>query len=959
MSAAAKMQSALRGGFRALAGAGLLAVAATLSACGGGGGSPSVPSVDTPPIDIPPIVLPPPPPPLLLDWYFAATVTTTISGKRVTATVRAARTATSRSRAFDGATLRITMSTRDRAAAFHALAYTLTITLTERGRMPDNWQPVAFLPSVPTGPFSLSVAARPDCDNNAEESGFPAFGETTPGDCSSERRNYQTAEFRNQYGLRNIGADAAYAYGEHYTGRPFSGRGVTVAVVDSGVDYDHPEFEGRMLLTGFDTIEESPTVTSSGGGLLYRPDDADGHGTAVAAIIAANKDFSSTTGAGMHGIAYEADILPLRIPLRGLSTASKGIRSVSDGLEYVMNFAFVVNNSWGQTDETERGYIETSNPFLRFTAKYERPGFFADLLTPPNKISALRGADDEDSIVVFSAGNDGWNSETGRVVATVVSSPEFDISSDNVLGYDLGDSLADIGDEITFRPLTNIVDGYSEMPMQYPELQGHWLVAVAVDSSNRIASFSNGCGVAKGWCLAAPGVRIRTADILENEGGGRQVVNGTSFAAPHVSGAAAVLKSAFPNLGAKQIVTLLLVTAQDLGDFGVDDVYGHGLVDLEKATRPQLHPDCVNGYQCPRNSGLRIAYARSDKSGGLVLADFGDSDLARSRVAASPALSPKAKHIPVGFMDGYDRAYQADFANFVQPVAAAPSGFFFHPRMKTTEARDGFYVRGAGGEAPQAVGWKTNTGAAFADVFEVRRNNGMSFSESDNRPGAAFAFALGTDTMRGMRVNFGDFALGVSEAESSSGARVRQAAVAMTGGGSGWNIAGEGGAALESGSVLGAKFGGAFALRNARTFYGKLSGEAKLFRGDGLSPLSPFRDAKVFAGGMAGWTDATPGAGAVAGMSELRSHGWEAGLSGERWRLSYVRPLRSSSGTMRIRTVGGYDESGSYVVRESAADLSSPRLWRARAEWTDGEWKRLRAEVGERRRMNFAAEFLF
>ena len=935
MSAAAKMQSALRGGFRALVGAGLLAVAATLSACGGGGGSPSVPSVDTPPIDIPPIVLPPPIP---SEYYFAATVTTTISGKRVTATVYATRTATSRSRAFDGATLRITMSTRDRASAFHALAYTLTITLTERGRMPDNWQPVAFLPSVPTGPFSLSVAAQPDCDNNADDFVYDVFGNTTPGDCSTERRAYRTFEFNNQYGLRNINADAAYAYGEHYTGRPFSGRGVTVAVVDTGVDYEHPEFEGRMLLTGFDTIDESPTVAVDGG-FLYRPDDEDGHGTAVAGIIAANKDFSSTTGARMHGIAYESEILPLRIPLRGTPTERKGIRPVADGIDYIMDYASIINNSWAQAEEVEI----VTDPGTGELLRVEKPGLFENL-DPVNSARPWLQTDDHDRIVVWGAGNEGYNSETGRVRATIVGRPA---------------PGSQIGDVTYAYPTMNLVNGYAHMPVYFPELQGHWLIAVAVDRSNRIASFSNGCGIAKGWCLAAPGVSIRTTDILENEGGGRQIFRGTSAAAPHVSGAAAVLKSAFPNLGAKQIVTLLLVTAQDLGDFGVDEVYGHGLVDLEKATRPQLHPDCVNGYQCPRNSGLRIAYARSDKSDGLVLADFGDSDLARSRVAASPALSPKAKHIPVGFMDGYDRAYQADFANFVQPAATAPSGFFFHPRMTTTEARDGFYVRGASGEAPQAIGWKTNTGAAFADVFEVRRNNGMSFSENDNRPGAAFAFALGTDTMRGMRVAVGDFAMGVSESESSSGARVRQAAVAMTGGGAGWNVAGEGGAALESDSVLGAKFGGAFALREARTFYGKLSGEAKVFRGDGLSLLSPFHNAKVFAGGIAGWTDAAPGAGAVAGMSELRSHGWEAGLSGERWRLSYVRPLRSSSGTMRIRTVGGYDESGGYVVRESVADLSSPRLWRARAEWTDGERSRFRAEVGERRRMNFAAEFLF
>ena len=781
--------------------------------------------------------------------------------------------------------------------------------------------------------------------------------------CADLAAQHRTSEFNNQYGLGNINAHYAYAYGQHRAGRPFSGRGVTVAVVDSGVDRNHSEFSGRIL-PGYNAVNPGSSVR-----------DLNGHGTGAAGVIAAAKT-DSVSGARVHGVAYEATILPVQTG----ADSSLNFPAALEGFDYaVTSGAFVVNNSWGPTDKVNIRF----NNGLQIRSDW-RP-LFAEIavdilraadtenIDVPTLLASLRSDDIVESlsqeladsadgnidgaeanrivrdlidqleedvrfaaalriesppaefpIVVFASGNSGFNTETGRNEWEVVRDPTGRLPA-----------------VISITATSNNGGFWGQLPLMAPDYQGHWLNVVAVDRNNRIASFSNGCGASRDWCLAAPGVDI----VMPNTGGGRQILNGTSFAAPHVSGAAAVLKSAFPNLTAPQVVALLLTTARDLGRPGVDDVYGHGLVDLEKATRPQ--------------GGLRIAYARSDKSDGLALADFGDSDLARSRVAASPALSPKAKHIPVGFLDGYDRAYQADFANFVQPAATLPSGFFFHPRMTTTEARDGFYVRGASGEAPQAVGWKTNTGAAFADVFEVRRNNGMSFAESDNRPGAAFAFALGTDTMRGMRVAVGDFAMGVSEAESSSGVRVRQAAVAMTGGGAGWNVAGEGGAALESDSVLGAKFGGAFALREARTFYGKLSGEAKLFRGDGLSSLSPFHNAKVFAGGIAGWTDATPGAGAVVGVSELRSHGWEAGLSGERWRLSYVRPLRSSSGTMRIRTVGGYDESGSYVVRESVADLSSPRLWRARAEWTDGERSRFRAEVGERRRMNFAAEFLF
>lgn len=63
-------------------------------------------------------------------------------------------------------------------------------------------------------------------------------------------------------------------------------------------------------------------------------------------------------------------------------------------------------------------------------------------------------------------------------------------------------------------------------------------------------------------------------------------VSGTNYAAAVVSGGAAVLRSAFPYLTAKEIKSLLLSTADDLGDPGVDDVYGHGLMNLDRATQP-------------------------------------------------------------------------------------------------------------------------------------------------------------------------------------------------------------------------------------------------------------------------------------------------------------------------------------------------------------------------------------
>ena len=62
---------------------------------------------------------------------------------------------------------------------------------------------------------------------------------------------------------------------------------------------------------------------------------------------------------------------------------------------------------------------------------------------------------------------------------------------------------------------------------------------------------------------------------------------GTSFAAPRVTGAAALVRHKFPFLDGRQLKTLLLETATDIGAAGIDEVFGHGKLDLANALSPQ------------------------------------------------------------------------------------------------------------------------------------------------------------------------------------------------------------------------------------------------------------------------------------------------------------------------------------------------------------------------------------
>lgn len=119
------------------------------------------------------------------------------------------------------------------------------------------------------------------------------------------------------------------------------------------------------------------------------------------------------------------------------------------------------------------------------------------------------------------------------------------------------------------------------LPHLVPELQNSWLAVVSLDPANMIAESSDRCGVAKAWCLAAPGDVVYSTWRED----GYEVEGGTSMAAPVVTGTAALVKEAFPWFTAHDLQQALLTTATDIGTPGVDDIYGWGLVNAGRAVR--------------------------------------------------------------------------------------------------------------------------------------------------------------------------------------------------------------------------------------------------------------------------------------------------------------------------------------------------------------------------------------
>lgn len=176
---------------------------------------------------------------------------------------------------------------------------------------------------------------------------------------------------------------------------------------------------------------------------------------------------------------------------------------------------------------------------------------------------------------------------------------------------------------------------------------GQILAVGAVDSRNVIAHYSNLAGDAMQFYLVARG------DVVASDINGTLVsVAGTSFAAPQVSGAGALLMQKWPQLTAKQTAGVLLSSATDLGDAGVDAVYGHGLLNIERAMQPI--------------GGTNVAIA----GGGSAPVDASTLVLPAGGVAASVADAAAAGTFTVAATDAYGRDFETDLLPHVSRSAS-------------------------------------------------------------------------------------------------------------------------------------------------------------------------------------------------------------------------------------------------------------------------------------------------
>ena len=162
------------------------------------------------------------------------------------------------------------------------------------------------------------------------------------------------------------------------------------------------------------------------------------------------------------------------------------------------------------------------------------------------------------------------------------------------------------------------------------------IVAGSVGSNDALSPFSDKAGTGAAHYLAAVGERVRAPDHTNTS----FLWSGTSFAAPQISGAIALLAQAFPNLTGAQIVDLLFRTARDAGAAGVDGVYGNGVLDLTRAFQPV-------GTAMVAGSTLAVSLAGSNAT---LSAAMGDASVGT---------------LGTVILDSYDRAFAIDLARTI------------------------------------------------------------------------------------------------------------------------------------------------------------------------------------------------------------------------------------------------------------------------------------------------------
>ncbi|HEY0131964.1 MAG TPA: S8 family peptidase, partial [Allosphingosinicella sp.] len=612
-----------------------------------------------------------------------------------------------------------------------------------------------------------------------------------------------------------------------------TGAGVKVAVVDTGINPNLPEFTGRIDPASQDVAADRGIV------------DHQGHGSMVSGVIAANRD-----GIYMQGVAYEATILSLNVyDPAGCKPGNDCFldAAIDDAIDLaVANGAKIINMSFGD----EEGM-------------------------PEETFAAVQRAVNAGIIVIMSAGN--------------LPTPD--------------------------------PNSFAVKNVQQGGATGLFIIAGSIDANKSISSFSSraGTGVSAAHYLTALGRDNATVNHL----GAHVAVDGTSFSAPTIAGAAALLAGAFPNLTGAQIVQLLLTTADDAGAAGTDPIYGRGILNIAKAFQPQ---------GATVLAGSMAAISLSDN--GTVSGPMGD---------AAPGQSGGAI-----ILDGYSRAYALDLARTLgrvsqeQPLAQGVSGGSFRTAAASSgrysvavtirrnadggpgvemeqlhlDHEDGRRARAVAGMALSRLTPKTALAFGFSQSGHMLQQQLAGRWDNEflvaRDPASRAGFHQEADTSLGLRHDFGPLALTVTSERGKvhmPGLRHRLDRPSYTLdtltfdrkiGPARFSLGAS--RLTEEATILGARFSSIFSNGGSRTLFA--DGTAGLDLGAGFEAYASYRR---------GWTS-MPGTGSLVEKGRLRTEAFAFDLSrtgmfaaGDKLAFRVMQPLRVASGGFDLDMPVGYD----------------------------------------------------
>jgi PKD repeat protein/subtilisin family serine protease len=361
-------------------------------------------------------------------------------------------------------------------------------------------------------------------------------------------------------GVQAVRAPEVWAMG-------YTGAGVLVANIDTGVDGDHPALASRWAGVADSRYEGHPEWAWFDPYLGQNdfPYDNGGHGTHTMGTVCGGAPGDEI---GVAPGAYWMAAAPID---RGGGIS----RTVSD---IILSFEWMVDpdgnpttnwdvpdvcsNSWGVT--TSHGYPPCDELFWSYIDACEAAG----------------------TVIVFSAGNEGTS------------------------------GLRRPGDRAT--------DDYRNCAVAAVDANtSGWPIAYFSSRGPTYCTPDGSAAIKPD--IAAPGVSVRSS----YPGGGYVSMSGTSMASPHVNGVIALIRQANPNLGVDQIKQIIYDTAYDLGPSGEDNSYGWGMIDAYEAVMMALGgaPPTADFSGSPTSGCVPLTVNFTDLSSGDITDwswDFGD-----------------------------------------------------------------------------------------------------------------------------------------------------------------------------------------------------------------------------------------------------------------------------------------------------------------------------------------------